>query len=90
MPSRHNIKDTVLPKLKSVCQSKIQTHLTTIPSIKTSIDAWTDAAVRPFNGFIAQGIDMDWNLHTLPIEFEYINGNYLMFVYGFNDYFSIV
>ena len=53
MPSRHNIKDTVLPKLKSVCQSKIKSLLTTIPSINTSMDAWTDAAVRPFNGFIA-------------------------------------
>jgi hypothetical protein len=44
------------------------------------MDAWTDAAVRPFNGFVAQGIDTEWNLHTIPIAFEYINGIYSVLV----------
>ena len=38
------------------------------------MDAWTDAVMRPYNGFIAQGIDNDWCLHTIPIAFEYIEG----------------
>ena len=29
-----------------------------------------------FNGFVAQGIDLDWQLHTLPIEFDFMDGNY--------------
>jgi hypothetical protein len=39
------------------------------------MDAWTDAAARPFNGFEAQGIDLDWQLHTIPIEFDFMDGN---------------
>jgi hypothetical protein len=31
------------------------------------MDAWTDAAARTFNGFVAQGIELDWQLNTLPI-----------------------
>ena len=51
----------------------------TRPTIKknctcNAMDAWTDAAARPFNGFIVQGIDNQWQLHTLPVEFEYIEG----------------
>jgi hypothetical protein len=45
------------------------------------MDAWTDAAARPFNGFIAQGIDMNWNLHTVPIAFDYIEGSYFKYIY---------
>jgi hypothetical protein len=41
----------------------------------------TDAAARPFNGFIAQGIDMNWNLHTVPIAFDYIEGSYFKYIY---------
>lgn len=38
------------------------------------MDAWTDMVVRQYNGFIAQGIDNEWNLHTIPIQFERIEG----------------
>ncbi len=41
-------------------------------------DLWTDSTARPFNGFIAQGIDNEWKLQTLPIEFEYIEGIKIM------------
>ena len=44
--------------------------------MNTLTDLWTDTTARPFNGFIAQGIDNEWNLHTLPIEFNYIEGNH--------------
>ena len=39
------------------------------------MDAWTDAAARPFNRFVAQGIDLGWQLHTIPIEFDFMDGN---------------
>ena len=77
MPIRATIKNTVLPQLKSIVQSKITAVLKTIPSLNklTSMDAWSDATVRPFNGFLAQGIDNEWNLHTISIAFDYIDGN---------------
>jgi hypothetical protein len=31
--------------------------------------------MRGFNGYIAQGIDDDWELQTIPIEFENMTGN---------------
>jgi hypothetical protein len=75
MPVRPTVKNTALPQLKTLVKNKIQSILKMIPSVSTSMDAWTDAAVRPYNGFIAQGIDILWNLHTIPIAFEYIEGN---------------
>jgi hypothetical protein len=77
MPVRKTVKNTALPHLKTIVQNKIKSIFRTIPSVSTSMDAWTDAAARPFNGFIAQGIDMNWNLHTVPIAFDYIEGSYL-------------
>jgi hypothetical protein len=67
MPVPKTVKNTALPQLKTIVQNKIKSILQTIPSVSTSMDAWTDAAARPFNGLIAQGIDMNWNLHTIPI-----------------------
>ena len=60
--------------MKLMVQNKIKAIINTIQSVSTSMDAWTDAAARPFNGFIVQGIDNQWQLHTLPVEFEYIEG----------------
>ena len=76
MPSRRRIKEFGLPNLKIRLQSKIKDCLKSIPWINASVDLWTDAAVRPFNGYIAQGIDNNWVLHTIPIEFEPIIGNF--------------
>jgi hypothetical protein len=36
-----------------------------------SADGWSDATVRSFNGYVCQGIDNDWNLVTLPVEFRH-------------------
>jgi hypothetical protein len=30
--------------------------------------------MRSFNGYVAQGIDDEWNLQTIPIAFEYVKG----------------
>ncbi len=81
IPSRKTIKDKALPKLKDLCQNRIKGILNNIDFVNTSTDLWTDATARPFNGFRAQGIDCDWNLHTLPIEFEYIEGKSYFFVF---------
>ena len=75
MPSRQRIKETALPKLKAMCTEKIKKCLNRIRWVNTSLDLWTDSTARPFNGVIAQGIDNDWNMHTIPIEFESLEGN---------------
>jgi hypothetical protein len=66
----------VLPQLKNGFQNKINKILSQIPSVNTTMDAWTDVAVRPLNGFVAQGIDVYWKLYTIQIEFDYMDGNY--------------
>jgi hypothetical protein len=76
IPTRSSVKNSVLPQLKNKGHNKINKILSQIPSVNTSMDAWTDAALRPFNGFVAQGIDVNWILHTIPIEFDYMEGNY--------------
>ena len=63
MPSRATVKNTGIPNLKLVVQNEIKDVLKTIPFVNISTDLWTDATVRPFNGYIAQGIDNDWKLH---------------------------
>ncbi len=49
----------MLPQLKNGFQNKINKILSQIPSVNTTMDAWTDVAVRPLNGFVAQGIVND-------------------------------
>ena len=82
MPCRKTVKESILPKMRSQCQEKIKEILKNIPWPNTSMDAWTDSVVRPYNGYIAHGIDNDWNLHTLPIEFEYVVGLSLFILFN--------
>ena len=88
MPTRRTVKDSILPKLKNLVQSKVKVILKSVPWINTSVDLLTYDTVRPFNGYIAQGISDNWELITLPIEFDSMNGkrNFISFIY--NDRFS--
>jgi hypothetical protein len=74
MPTRRTVKESILPKLKNLVQSKVKEILKGIPWINTSVDLSTDDTVRPFNGYIAQGISNNWELITLPIEFDSMHG----------------
>ena len=74
MPTRRTVKESILPKLKNLVQSKVKEILKGIPWINTSVDLRTDDTVRPFNGYIAQGISNNWELITLPIEFDSMHG----------------
>lgn len=79
IPTRSKIKDTGMPSLKGVVQNEIKEVLKNIDYVNISTDLWTDATVRPFNGYICQGIDNDWILHCIPIEFDYQGGNVTIF-----------
>jgi hypothetical protein len=50
MPTRRTIKESGLPKLKSIVQSKVNEILKSISRINASVDLWTDDTVRPFYG----------------------------------------
>jgi len=45
-----------------------------VPFVNVSVDGWSDAILRSFNGYTAQGIDDDWNLVNIPIGFQYVEG----------------
>jgi len=76
MPARRTIKEVGLPKLKSLVQTKVRDILKDVPWINISVDLWTDDTMRPFNGYIAQGINNNWELVTVPIEFDSVFGKY--------------
>ena len=75
VPTRNTIKVTVLPSMMKNVEVKLKNTLETIEWINVSADGWSDATMRCFNGYIAQGIDNEWTLHTLPIAFRYVTGN---------------
>ena len=74
MPSRRTIKTKGLPNLKEIIQREIKNELSDIPYVNVSTNLWTDATVRPFSGYIGQGINNKWELKTISIEFDYITG----------------
>ena len=74
IPTRRRVKDVGLPAIKLTIQNKIKNVLHNLSWVNTSVDLWTDATTRCFNGYIAQGIDNDWVLQTIPIEFEPMTG----------------
>ena len=72
MPNRETIKRSSLPYLVQEVQVKIKNILINIEFPNVSTDGWTDASMRPYNGYICQGIDNNWDLHTICIGFEYL------------------
>jgi hypothetical protein len=73
--ARKTVKESWLPRLMTTVDTKIKARLQTIPYINVSVDGWSDAVMRCFNGYIAQGIDMNWNLVTLHIAFQHVTVN---------------
>ena len=80
VPGVKCVKNTHVITLKERVTEKIMIILKTIPYPNVSVDGWCDAVMRCFNGYIVQGIDMEWNLHTIPIAFEHVTGYCLKFI----------
>ena len=70
MPTRKTIKTTGVPALKDLVFIKLKNQLQTIQYPNMSVDGWSDATARSFNGYICQGIDDQWNLLTLSVDFR--------------------
>ena len=87
IPSRKTIKDSSLPKLKECIENKIKVIMSNIKHPNVCTDLWTDSIARPFNGFVFQGIDNDWQLKTFTCAFDYIEGNIIQFVDAYTKYY---
>ena len=74
MPSRKTIKESGLRDLHESCISKIKDILKNVRYPNVSIDGWSDATLRSFNGYTVQGIDENWNLINIPIGFHFVTG----------------
>ena len=90
MPTRKTVKSTGIPNLKESVFIKMKKLLQNIKYPNACVDGWSDASARKFNGYICQGIDNDWNLVTLPIEFKHFKGTLaVLFVFDY-IFFSII
>ena len=49
------IKETNIPIMAKYVFDKVKAELDQIDSINISLDGWSDAIMRSFNGYIAQG-----------------------------------
>ncbi len=76
VPTRQTIKSTALPNMKTRVFNKMKTILNKLEWVNVSCDGWSDKTMRSFNGYIAQGIDDEWNLLTIPIAFQYVTGSH--------------
>ena len=64
-PTRHTVKTSGLGSLWDKVDFKIRALLNSMTYVNISVDGWSDAAIRCYNGYIAQGIDNKWNMHLL-------------------------
>jgi hypothetical protein len=55
MPCVQTVRDSGLNVLNQLVVDKINARLNSISSLSTSLDLWSDATLRPFNGLICQG-----------------------------------
>ena len=65
-----------MPKLKLLLDEKNKSILSKLKWVNVSVDGWTDATMRCYNGYIARGIDDEWKMHTIPFAFEYVGGSH--------------
>ena len=54
MPTRFKVKE-LLKGMKLSVEEKIRNELALMDSVNISLDGWSDAIMRCFNGYIAQG-----------------------------------
>ena len=76
VPSRPTAKGTVVGKMYESVNAKIKSLLNSMKWVNVSVDGWSDATIRCFNGYIIQGIDSNWKLHTLAVAFQYVTGKH--------------
>lgn len=76
VPTRYTVKTTGLTNMWCIVESKMRRLIDSFPHVNISVDGWADATIRCFNGYILQGIDPNWVLHSIPIAFQYVTGQF--------------
>jgi hypothetical protein len=76
LPCRFTIKNSFLPAMTKDVQKKQIDLLANIEFVNISLDGWSDKTNRTFNGYIAQGINNEWQMKILVIAFEYMTGRH--------------
>jgi len=74
-PTRKTLKTSYMQTLLTGVSTKHQLLLNNSEWINISVDAWSDGVMRSYNGYIAQFIDIDWKIYTIPFCFIPFNGN---------------
>ena len=74
IPTRFKLKATEFKKLRDRVDNKNRSILESIEHPNISTDGWTDGSLRSFNGYVAQGIDHNWVMQTIPIDFVNVKG----------------
>ena len=74
LPTRHTIKVTGLPTLRSFVNQVNTDILKDIPWPNVSCDGWGDDVIRSWNGYYVQGISNEWEMHNIPIDFKDVIG----------------
>ena len=75
MPTRKTIKSSIVPSLKEIVFLNLKKMLKTVQFPNISVDGWSDVTARPFNGYTCQGIDDEWKLRTMSVDFRSLTGN---------------
>ena len=76
VPNRLSIKTIGVEELYKATNIKIKEILDKCQWINLSNDGWSDATARCFNGYVAQTIDDNWNLLSIPIAFRETTGSH--------------
>ncbi|CAF0834838.1 unnamed protein product [Brachionus calyciflorus] len=75
-PNSQTVKYSLLPKLKKELKDILINKLITLDSLNILTDIWSDATMRSFIGFKAQGIDHNWKLVNVLLCCKHIIGSH--------------
>jgi hypothetical protein len=76
VPTRETVKTSGMTNMYESVEKKIMNILATMTHVNISVDGWSDAVIRCYNGYIVQGIDSNWVMHTIPIAFQHVTGSH--------------
>ena len=75
IPTRKTLLNMVIGHKQTVI-FKVKEQLRKLEYPNVSVDGWSDATMRCFNGYIVQGISTEWEIVNIPITFEFVSGSH--------------
>jgi hypothetical protein len=74
VPTSYTIRETGIPSARKVMIDKMRQSLNDIKYPNVSLDGWSDAGMKPFMGYMVQGINSEWDLVHHFIDFSHYKG----------------